>query len=81
MGEVLQNITNIMNCVTCEKCRIWGKIMTKGIFTALRIIAHNDVTPLKLDRSEKVTLINTLRQITFSIRNNRRLQIECAKKP
>jgi len=33
-----RNISRIMDCVGCEKCRLWGKLQITGIATALKII-------------------------------------------
>ncbi|KAG5462163.1 MAG: endoplasmic reticulum oxidoreductin 1 [Olpidium bornovanus] len=36
--NLFRNITRIMDCVTCEKCRLWGKVQTTGLGTALKIL-------------------------------------------
>lgn len=49
MAEVqsaFQNITRIMDCVGCEKCKLWGKLQTLGeqqqdTFSALRRVEHS----------------------------------------
>ncbi|EPY30115.1 endoplasmic reticulum oxidoreductin [Angomonas deanei] len=79
MNELLLNVTRIMDCVGCEKCRIWGKLETKGIIVALKINTHNS-TDITLDRAEKVSLMNTARQLAFSVRNVQRLSEVCAGK-
>ena len=33
-----QNITRVMDCVGCEKCKLWGKLQTLGVATALKIL-------------------------------------------
>lgn len=33
-----RNISKIMDCVGCEKCRLWGKIQITGMGTALKIL-------------------------------------------
>jgi ERO1-like protein beta len=33
-----RNVTRIMDCVSCEKCRLWGKLQTSGLGTALKIL-------------------------------------------
>ncbi|KJE92056.1 Ero1l, variant [Capsaspora owczarzaki ATCC 30864] len=42
--EHFRNVSRIMDCVGCDKCRLWGKIQTQGIATALKILfsAHLD---------------------------------------
>jgi len=38
-----RNITKIMDCVGCEKCRLWGKVQTSGLGTALKVLfSYND---------------------------------------
>ena len=33
-----RNITEIMDCVSCQKCRLWGKVQTMGLGTALKVL-------------------------------------------
>lgn len=33
-----RNITRIMNCVTCEKCKLWGKLQILGIGTGIKLL-------------------------------------------
>ncbi len=40
-----RNISRIMDCVGCEKCRLWGKLQFLGVGTALKILfADADIT-------------------------------------
>lgn len=41
--EKFYNITRIMDCVGCEKCRLWGKLQTQGMGTALKILFSGDL--------------------------------------
>jgi hypothetical protein len=36
--DKFQNISRIMDCVGCEKCRLWGKLQFLGVGTALKIL-------------------------------------------
>jgi len=36
--EKFRNISRIMDCVGCDKCKLWGKIQVTGLGTALRIL-------------------------------------------
>lgn len=38
-----------MDCVDCDKCRLWGKLQTHGIGTALKILFFN--LPKKINYS------------------------------
>ncbi|KAI1319058.1 hypothetical protein EDD11_004947 [Mortierella claussenii] len=69
-----RNVTRIMDCVGCEKCRLWGKVQTTGLGTALKILFSYDDASLKghhadgiLTRSEIVALINTFNRLSESI--------------
>ncbi|VDN09038.1 unnamed protein product [Dibothriocephalus latus] len=37
------NISRIMDCVGCDKCKLWGKIQTQGMGTALKILFSGDI--------------------------------------
>ncbi len=37
-----RNVSRIMDCVSCEKCRLWGKIQITGLGTALKVIFSLD---------------------------------------
>ncbi|CAN0050156.1 unnamed protein product [Heterosigma akashiwo] len=57
-----------MDCVGCEKCKLWGKLQTLGLGTALKILlAPEEGVPLA--RNEVVALVNTLRQFARSVRH------------
>ena len=75
MKRMMRNITTLMDCLTCEKCRVWGKVQTMGLRTAFRVIMTPDSEPLQLDRAEMVTLMNFLRQVALSISN---VKTQCA---
>ncbi|KAI5961388.1 ERO1 [Candida pseudojiufengensis] len=65
-----KNISAIMDCVGCDRCRMWGKIQIIGYGTALKILFENDNHQnqnLKFKRIEIVALINTLDRLSKSI--------------
>jgi len=37
--RAFQNISRIMDCVECEKCRLWGKLQTTGTANTKRRVA------------------------------------------
>jgi len=68
-----RNVTRIMDCVGCDKCRLWGKVQTTGIATALKVLFELDEKALSpqtnlLQRSEIVALMNTLYRFSESLR-------------
>ncbi|KIM45269.1 hypothetical protein M413DRAFT_441951 [Hebeloma cylindrosporum] len=69
-----RNVSRIMDCVGCDKCRLWGKVQTTGIATALKILFELDEKALDphtnsdlLHRSEVVALMNTLFRFSESL--------------
>lgn len=68
-----RNISALMDCVGCEKCRLWGKLQVLGLGTALKILFSVDsqdhlVQPLQLQRNEVIALINLLNRLSESIK-------------
>lgn len=67
-----RNVSRVMDCVGCDKCRLWGKVQTQGYGTALKILFEFDENadlaenpPLR--RTEIVALINTLDRVSHSL--------------
>jgi hypothetical protein len=60
-----RNITRIIDCVGCDKCRLWGKVQTVALGTALKILFSSKTLSLdtnsksfQLSRLEIVSLFN-----------------------
>ena len=49
-----RNVTRIMDCVGCDKCRLWGKVQTTGIATALKILFELDEKALEYGNSPSI---------------------------
>ena len=60
-----RNITRIMDCVGCDKCRLWGKVQTLALGTALKIL-FSGKTIIQLSRSEIVALFNGFARFVIS---------------
>lgn len=65
-----RNVSRIMDCVGCDKCRLWGKLQTAGYGTALKILFEfNDDQPNPvLRRTELVAFFNTLDKVSNAIK-------------
>lgn len=74
-----KNISRIMDCVGCFKCRLWGKLQTQGLGTALKILfserqiaslpqPQGTELPFQLSRQEIVALFNAFGRISTSVR-------------
>lgn len=69
-----RNVSRIMDCVGCDKCKLWGKLQTQGLGTALKILFSGkfeqdnlqlylnsvDKRSFQLQRTEIVALINSI---------------------
>ncbi|CAO3628185.1 unnamed protein product [Cunninghamella blakesleeana] len=69
-----RNVSRIMDCVGCQKCRLWGKIQITGLGTALKVLfAYDDhnlsykFNPNLLKQSEVVALFNTFNRLSESL--------------
>ncbi|KAL6715971.1 endoplasmic oxidoreductin-1 [Lecanora helva] len=66
-----RNVSRLMDCVGCDKCRLWGKLQTVGYGTALKVLFEYDELkngenpPLR--RTELVALVNTLDRVSNSL--------------
>ncbi|KAF2806792.1 endoplasmic oxidoreductin [Mytilinidion resinicola] len=66
-----RNVSRIMDCVGCDKCRLWGKVQTAGYGTALKVLfefdEHDSSKDPPLRRTELVALLNTMDRLSHSL--------------
>ncbi|XP_076311785.1 ERO1-like protein beta isoform X1 [Tachypleus tridentatus] len=73
-----RNISRIMDCVGCDKCRLWGKLQTQGLGTAMKILFSGDQDSdlhmsdvkkekFQLTRIEIVSLFNAFGRLSNSV--------------
>ncbi|KAM5355102.1 hypothetical protein ACJ41O_001748 [Fusarium nematophilum] len=65
-----RNVSRLMDCVGCDKCRLWGKLQTAGYGTALKVLFeldNNSADVPVLKRTELVALFNTYARISSSM--------------
>jgi len=64
-----QELQSIMQCVGCDRCKLWGTLQTLGVGTALRILFldPNAKHSIHLTRQEAVALVNTLERLSSSL--------------
>ncbi|KAL2271040.1 hypothetical protein VTJ83DRAFT_411 [Remersonia thermophila] len=73
-----RNVSRLMDCVGCDKCRLWGKLQTRGYGTALKVLFEFDnldparltddaPAPIVLKRTELVALFNTYARLSNSL--------------
>lgn len=74
-----RNISMIMDCVGCEKCRLWGKLQFLGLGTSLRIL-FSDAGEYELKRNEVIALFNFLNKLLSSVVWHEELTEELGKR-
>ena len=80
-----RNVSRIMDCVGCDKCRLWGKVQTAGYGAALKVLFEFDETKNgenpDLRRTELVALINTYGRLSHSMEAIRQFREVVASEP
>jgi len=72
MRGYFRNISAVMGCVGCEKCRLWGKLQTLGLATALEVLFPDEpLTMPALQRNEVIALVNFLGRLSDSLQFSR----------
>lgn len=71
-NKYFTDITKLMDCVECKKCRVYGKMQILGIGTALRILLNENLQ--ELTRNELVAFVNTIAKWTESVQIIRRMR-------
>lgn len=71
--ENFRNVSRIMDCVHCDRCRLWGKVQTTGYGTALKVLFDlhdtSDASHYSLTKIELVALLNTFDRLSKSIQS------------
>lgn len=74
-------MAKLMDCVSCERCRLWGKVQIYGVGTALKVLTADNLKYLKelksaflfvfrdtkFTRGEIVTLFNAFGRLSESV--------------
>ena len=69
-----RNVSRIMDCVGCDKCRLWGKTQITGLATGLKIlfsfddeVTSSSKSDFSLKRSEIVAFMWTIHRFSESL--------------
>lgn len=70
-----KNVTKIMDCVHCDRCKLWGKVQTTGYATSLKILfelneadeSSKQRVVNKLTKFELISLVNTFNRLSTSV--------------
>lgn len=79
-----RNVSRLMDCVGCDKCRLWGKLQTAGYGTAMKVLFEYDnnggqVPPLQ--RTELVALFNLYARLSSSMNAIQKFRVMVANDP
>ena len=65
---VFRNISDVMDCVSCQKCKLHGKLQLLGLGTALKVLLlPEDMHAAALSRAEIIAFINTAAKFSHAI--------------
>jgi ERO1-like protein alpha len=64
--QKFREISHLMDCMGCERCKVWGKLQVTGIGTALKIL-FTPLEELRLTRHEVVALVNAFGRVSTSL--------------
>ncbi|KAJ1619470.1 endoplasmic reticulum Oxidoreductin 1-domain-containing protein [Pavlovales sp. CCMP2436] len=71
---VFHNISHIVDCIPCQKCKLHGKLQLLGLGTALKwLLLPADLIHSTTSREELVALVNTLGKFSRAISWSRQL--------
>lgn len=72
--SVFRNITDLVDCVECQKCRLHAKVFSQGLGTALKILLTPPVHILATtSRDEMVALVHTLWKLSEAMEDAKEL--------
>jgi len=64
----ITHLLQIMQCVGCDRCKLWGTLQALGVGTALRIILDgSEEQATVLSRQEAVALVHTLERFSSAL--------------
>lgn len=66
--------TTIIDCVACDKCKLWGKVQLRGLGAAFKILSFKQLRELSLNHQEIISLINAIARLSHSIRELERFR-------
>jgi len=66
--SVFQNITVLVDCVQCQRCRLHAKLFSLGLGTALKILlSPPELISTSITRDEVIALVNVLWKLSESM--------------
>ncbi len=73
--EHFRNISAILDCVACEKCRLWGKLQINGLGTALKVLFElndkdADQEGLEITKNQQDPTKKVAKTLSLSKNNN-----------
>lgn len=70
--DKIKKIYNVLNCLECDKCKVWGKVQVFGILSASRLYSNG--SDFKLSKKEIVCLLRLFSCLCASIVEMKRLE-------
>jgi len=76
--DVFRNISTLFDCISCQQCKLHGKLQLLGVGTALKLLLLPEEL-ISVTRQESVALFNTLAKFSDAIVAARELEQQALK--
>lgn len=74
-----RNISQIIDCVSCQKCKLHGKLQIYGLATMLKILFADNYNNICLKRNELISFVNLVGKVSRSVHYLREAVVESEK--
>ncbi|KAL0265992.1 UNVERIFIED_CONTAM: hypothetical protein PYX00_011709 [Menopon gallinae] len=68
----LRKMLYVVNCLSCDRCRVWGRVQLHGLIAATKI--HMSMDAKYLSTNELVCLVHLFHKLSTSVREMKRLE-------
>jgi flavocytochrome c len=78
--NIFMNISTLFDCISCQQCKLHGKLQLLGVGTALKLLL-SPLDMISVSRQESVALFNTLAKFSQAIVASRDFLLKLNSKP
>lgn len=68
----LREMLSVVNCLSCGRCKVWGKVQLQGLIAATKIHLHTDAR--LLSKNELICLVRLFHKLSTSIVKMKKLE-------
>eukprot|EP00866_Antonospora_locustae_P001371 jgi/Antlo1/1371/1214 len=68
----IREMLSVVNCLSCDRCKVWGKVQLQGLIAATKI--HLSMNPRLLSKNELICLVRLFHKLSRSIVEMKKLE-------